>query len=440
MQEKVEELFKSYMSSQIGGKSLHLITAYSGGPDSSVLLYLLHKFQKEFSYTLSAAYINHNIRSADEMRDEQDAVISRAEDLGVDLQLKIYPPGFIEDYARKTGLGVEGAARSCRYHFFYKLLKYRRPAALVLGHNRNDQLETLLMRVFQGTGSTGLKGIPREDPDRLRPLIDVSREDILAYAALKNIPYCNDSTNSEGDYRRNRIRKDLIPVLRDIFPQPDKALFQLSREISSLAEALKDGSSWEGVKGTEGWRISTDKFYSLPFPVRKTLVLEKMNELNRGLLPRDTRIPGRFFKPLEQISSASNGRIRTLLKGYNIILEEKGGFCILRREQASRETGFFHLLTRENPFVTENFTLSLAEPDPESTARYFEFPPLGTLCIRRKDTGSYCLCHGSRTVLKLDNKGEMLHFLYGNKKKPENSHPLMTDCVIIKLEVKDALG
>ena len=95
------------------------------------------------------------------MESEQDQLVRRAKEWGVKLHVKKYPPGFIDYFALKTGTSQEGAARNCRYHFFNKLKNRYERSLLVLGHNRNEQFETLVMRIFQGTGIDGLAGIPR---------------------------------------------------------------------------------------------------------------------------------------------------------------------------------------------------------------------------------------------------------------------------------------
>lgn len=431
MQETVEEKVLNFLSSTLEDKVCHLIVAYSGGPDSSVLLSLLKKFQSNFSYCLSAAYINHNIRSCDVMALECEAVQSYADSLDVELLMKEYPPGFIEYYSQKTGAGIEGAARNCRYHFFRKL-QQRLPGSLIaLGHNENDQLETLIMRLFQGTGTEGLKGISPLDNGLIRPVLGLKRSEILSYASHNNIPYVTDLTNSSGDYRRNRIRRDLLPVLYDIFPQPDKALLQFSKEVYDMGLSALKGVEWEPCK--EGWKFSEEHFYSLPFAVRKNFVLRKMNEMNKGILPADTRIPGRFFNPLGYKNEEGN---RILIRGYHIILEKRKDWLILRRDEKIHTAGMFHLLKENNPLDTDLFTLSLT--DRKDGDSCFEIQVHHYLNVQLNQEGVYLVCDGSTIILKLDNRAKILFFLYGNHKKLEKLPLSSKDCVIIKLEVRYA--
>ncbi|OQY34638.1 MAG: tRNA lysidine(34) synthetase TilS [Spirochaetaceae bacterium 4572_59] len=434
MQETVEERVFNFLSSTLEDKACHLIVAYSGGPDSSVLLSLLKKFQNNFSYSLSAAYINHNIRTRDVMALECAAVHSYVDSLGVELLLKEYPPGFIEYYSKKTATGIEGAARNCRYHFFRKMQR-RLPGTLIaLGHNENDQLETLIMRLFQGTGTEGLKGISSFDNGLIRPILGLKRSEILSYASENNIPYVTDQTNSSGDYRRNRIRRDLLPVLYDIFPQPDKALLQFSEEVYDLGVSALQGVEWESCK--EGWRFSEERFYTLAFAARKNFVLGKMNEMNKGILPADTRIPGRFFNPLN--AEHEKGKNRILIRGYHIILEKYKGWVFLRKDEKIHTAGMFHLLKKNNPFHTSFFSLSLSSTGDGDS--FFEIPVNHYLNVQLDQEGIYRVCDGSLILLKLDYRAKILFFLYENHKKIEKLPLRPKDCVIIKLEVRNAPG
>ena len=441
IQETVESKFSLFLTSCLPEYPCHLIAAFSGGPDSSVLLYLLKKFQSRFSYSLTAAYINHNIRSFEVMEAEQNQLVARAQGWGIELLVKKYPPGFIDYYALKTGTSQEGAARNCRYHFFNKLKNKHKRSLLVLGHNRNDQLETLVMRIFQGTGIDGLAGIPADDGDLIRPLLDVSRADILEYADTENIPYVTDMTNETGDYRRNRIRRELVPVLFDIFPSPDKALLRVCRELHQTGKFCTDSIHWQ--KRGISWRLKEEDFLMLPPAVRRNILLKKMNEINRGLLPRDTRIPGRFLKPLDPLTADSSGPDRILVRGYNIELEKKDGFVILRKISGKISGGLFHVLEEGVPLVTEGFSLTLCQyncRDKEKPAGNLLVPVKSGLSVRTGKKGAYCVLDGSETILELDKNGRIMYFMYGNQKIFEKMPNRNADCVIIKLEVNYAPG
>ena len=435
MQEKVEQRVKAFLEMVLPEPGRHIICAYSGGPDSSVLLYLLKRFAGDYSYTLSAAYINHNIRSNEEMKKESDHIYGFTGQLDVPLYYKEFPGGFIQYYSEKTGSGLEGAARNCRYHFFTKLSSFRENTFIALGHNRNDQIETLLMRIFQGTGFDGMKGIPAVNGNLIRPLLGVSREEILSYAAFRSIPYITDSTNLTGDYRRNRIRRELIPVLKNIFPDPESALMQITADISALGKFALSDLEWERYKDT--WRFRAERFFSLPRSVRKSFVLNKMNILNKGVLPKDMRIPGRFFNPIMENPDPKAGD-RILLSGYRIQFERKGEWVSLKIADHFCTGGVFHLLEKDNPFVSEYFTLHLRKEGHFKKAYWVPFSLL--ISVRRNDGGHFRIYNGSQKILELDSWGNESFFLYGKEKICQNVRPGEKDCVIIEVEVKYAPG
>ena len=424
IQEIVEKAFLQTLNTISHVNTPHFICAYSGGPDSSVLLYLLKKFQKKYSYGLTAAYVNHNIRSEEEMAEEREQVVQFIRKLKIDFQIKTYSPGFINWYAEKKGLGIEAAARNCRYSFFNSLSpRYQNPL-LVLGHNNNDQTETLLMRLFQGAGPEGLKGIKQVRGEILRPLLSVCRKDILAYAEEKNIPFWNDSTNDEGDYRRNRIRQDLIPVLDSIFPDFRKAFNNHIEDYTALGDFAFSSLSWEKKSGY--WTIPRKEFSLLPISARKKLVLDIINHVNIGTLPRDFRIPGRFFKPLEKLGSQD----MTLLKGYGISLKSKGAYLCLFPLAMEKNKGVFHFLDRSHPYHSTSLTIRISDFSQDKIG--YKYRPEKYLIVREIIQGGGGLYDGTYCLLKWNSYGKILFKAEGFKKKLENSATEGLDCIIIE--------
>ena len=232
-----------------------------------------------------------------------------------------------------------------------------------------------------------------------------------------------------------------MPVLFDIFPSPDKALLRVCRELYQTGKFCTGSINWQ--KSGNSWQLNTEDFLILPPAVRRNVLLTKMNEINRGLLPRDTRIPGRFLKPLDALTADSNGPDRILVRGYNIELEKKGGFVILRKISGKISGGLFHILEKESPLVTEGFTLSLSQYDRRdelNSAGNLLVPVKSSLSVRTGKKGVYCVLDGSETILELDKNGRIMYFLYGNQKIFEKLSNRNADCVIIKLEVNYAPG
>jgi len=195
-----------------------VVVAVSGGPDSVALLLALNQLSGLFQLTLIAAHANHQLRG-DESEEDQRFVGDLCAGLNVRLEsLKI------EVENRNSGRNFEDHARQKRYEFLAEFT-HREKAVLATGHNLNDQAETFLMKLFRGAGPSGLSGVLVKRSHRLtsdsvsvvRPLIEVTREEILGYLKRNNQQFREDSTNADLRYDRNWVRHHLLPKLQDRF-------------------------------------------------------------------------------------------------------------------------------------------------------------------------------------------------------------------------------
>ncbi|MCL2421097.1 MAG: tRNA lysidine(34) synthetase TilS [Defluviitaleaceae bacterium] len=219
----------------------HILAAVSGGADSIALLYGLLAWREAFFLTISVAHVNHNLRGEDAQKDA-DFVAKLCDDLGLPLYSH---SADVKAVAKSRGLSIEEAARQVRYAFLCETASACGAQKIALGHNQNDNAETLLLRLCRGTGLAGLGGIPpvgqREGIALIRPLIETDRAAIEAFLAEKDIPYRTDVSNFDIAFSRNRIRHDVIPVLQQLNPQVVSALAksaELLREDETLLDAL----------------------------------------------------------------------------------------------------------------------------------------------------------------------------------------------------------
>lgn len=205
--EKVKRTIRHYSLLEKGDK---VVVGLSGGPDSMALLNVLWSLQDAYDLTLIPAHLNYGMRGKESEDDlafcEQAAarygfaLISESVDL----------PALIKE----RGLSPQAAAREIRYDFFQRTARENGASRIALGHHADDQAETLLMRLLRGAGTKGLSGMPiQREPGIIRPLLHVTREQILSYLTERGIPYREDSSNQKGIYLRNRIRRELIPLL-----------------------------------------------------------------------------------------------------------------------------------------------------------------------------------------------------------------------------------
>ena len=196
------------------------ILGFSGGADSSLLLYFL----KDRVKNLLCVHVNHMIRGEEADRDEAFAK-AVCEKYGVKIKtVKIDIPKL----AREEKKGIEECARDARYNLFYEILKENPEyKCIVTAHNLDDSVETVIFNLARGTGPSGLTGIKPVKQSVMRPLIEVSKQDVINYCHEKGIEYITDSTNEDTAYTRNHVRKNVIPKLKRINPELYSAVFRM---------------------------------------------------------------------------------------------------------------------------------------------------------------------------------------------------------------------
>jgi len=187
-----------------------LIVGVSGGVDSMVLLHLLNVIRQEFDLALIVAHVNHGLRPK-ESELEAELVRKESERLGLTFEYVLFN---VKEFQKAGGISLQDAARRIRFHYFNVLLQKYNANKVALGHNADDQVETVLLRLMRGSGLKGLKGIlPIREGRVIRPLLEVGRREIESFAEEKKIPYLLDSSNLKENYLRNRLRLTLIPLI-----------------------------------------------------------------------------------------------------------------------------------------------------------------------------------------------------------------------------------
>lgn len=228
MKEKILQEIRSLVQSEE-----KILLAISGGPDSMALLHCMRAVQEELSLTLLMAHVNHGLRPS--AKDEAAFVKGLADSYGLPFYLLEED---VHARARKEKISVETAGRKVRYAFFNKIMA-ETGSRLATGHHRDDQVETILMHLLRGTGLTGLAGM-EADGGILRPLLSASKEEIIALVEKEGIPWVLDESNLETEYFRNRLRHEVLPVLRGIRPGADEALLTLAENARDAKEIVED--------------------------------------------------------------------------------------------------------------------------------------------------------------------------------------------------------
>ena len=191
-----------------------VLAAISGGADSVCMLHILNRLKQDLKFTLFCAHVNHGLRGETADRDERFV-----KDLCKELKIPFFCGRFdVNKIADEEKLTVEEAGRKVRYSFFEKLKNEHGIQKIATAHNKNDNAETVLMRIIRGTGIDGLSGISyvRED-GVIRPILDLSRAQIEEYLKENNLSFCTDETNLDNNFTRNKIRNELLPYLEKEF-------------------------------------------------------------------------------------------------------------------------------------------------------------------------------------------------------------------------------
>jgi len=231
----------------LGARQGGLLVAVSGGVDSVVLAHALHAVRERCGLVLSIGHVNHALRGAASEADEA-AVRALAARLGVSVAVRRAPPAPLrEGRSSRDRPTLQEAARTLRYQALREMAEAAGARWIATAHTADDQAETVLLRLLRGAGPDGLGGIPERSPDGriLRPLLGVSREEVLAHARGRGIAWREDASNARDAYARNRLRRHWLPGLaRDFNPR-------LLRSLADLAEAMRRDAEWTAAPVAE---------------------------------------------------------------------------------------------------------------------------------------------------------------------------------------------
>jgi tRNA(Ile)-lysidine synthase len=260
------------------------LAAVSGGADSTAMLAALASLRENARFQLYCLHIEHGIRSVEESAGDARAVTALCERLAVPCRVVSIKPGHIVSAAKDWDSGIEAAARHFRTQAWQCEAQRIGAARVLVAHTQDDLLETALMRILRGVGPAGLAAMPREKGLVLRPLLELTRKDVLVYLAERGLPYQSDSTNSDIRYLRNRIRHKLIPCLDAFFPQWRSTLPRLSETQRMVADLLASevrGVVWKR-RGDKQLRTSAAAFFALPLLLREEALFQAVDTLTEN--------------------------------------------------------------------------------------------------------------------------------------------------------------
>ena len=229
MKQKVIDTINEYNLIEKGDS---IVIGLSGGADSVCLALILNELKNEYNLTLKAVHINHCLRS-----DEADRDMQFCKDFCkvLEIPLVCYKIDVAAD-AKRQKKGVEEYAREARYNCF---LKECNDGKIATAHNLDDKAETLIFNIVRGCSTKGISSIPAKRDNIIRPLIGVSRLEIERYLEEKNQPFVTDSTNLTDEYTRNKIRHNVLPILKEINPEFLSAVERLTKNADLQSDFVK---------------------------------------------------------------------------------------------------------------------------------------------------------------------------------------------------------
>jgi tRNA(Ile)-lysidine synthase len=307
-----------------------ILVAVSGGADSLVLLHVLNALAKKHRWQISVAHFNHQLRGPASDADEK-LVRQTAKKLRLPFFVE---SGEVAQFAAQSKISVEMAARKLRHEFLARVAREQKIPAVALAHHADDQVELFFLRLLRGAGGAGLAGMKWRSPSPagkkialVRPLLGFSKAEIFVYARANKIRFRDDATNFSTDFLRNRIRNELLPLLRKHYqPGLDKTVLRLMEIVGADADFVSETArEWmQDIRGNRGDEsqiksgkrkaasgnkpepphVGGCKFDILPLAVQRKVLQQQLTGL--GLLP-DFETVERLREPPGKWVNASYG-------------------------------------------------------------------------------------------------------------------------------------
>ena len=253
-------------------KETHILLALSGGVDSMVLMDLLYAL----GFRFSVAHCNFCLRGSES--DNDTVYIQKTvNEKNIEFFIKRFNTA---KYAEKKKISIQMAARELRYDWFRYLQDKHNFKFIATAHHYDDSVETLLVNLIRGTGISGLHGIQPIDSDIIRPLLPFYKSDLIKYAKENKINYCEDSSNSDNKYVRNKIRNKIIPIMQEINPSVVDSIGKTISRINVVESIYKQVVSQRKLelleKSGDEYRISIPSLLKETYP--KQLLYEMISD------------------------------------------------------------------------------------------------------------------------------------------------------------------
>ena len=328
MQDKVLKAIEDYgMCNSV----TEVTVALSGGADSVALLHCLYSLKENLGIRIFALHLNHNLRGDESDRDEL-FVRKLCSKMGVELTVQSTD---INAICKNTGESTELAARHVRYEFFEK----EKHGVVATAHTASDSAETIIFNLSRGTAIRGLCGIPPKRTGYIRPLIYCTRQDVENYCASNGLEFVNDSTNFTDEYTRNKIRHNVIPVLRSINSSFDTTVLRMSKLLQEDYSFLEEVTEKAYRQSVIDNRADTEKIKQLHPAIAKR-VLKRYFESNFSAELDSVN--------LELLYKTATGTVGATVLPSGVSCINKNGFLVFNSAQDLPSFSFKTTVRQEN--------------------------------------------------------------------------------------------
>jgi tRNA(Ile)-lysidine synthase len=377
-----QKVLKLIDENQLIYKNDRILIALSGGADSVFLLHFFLKFQRRLGIQFSAFHLNHKIRGKEAKGDEMFC-----RNLCEKNKVEIFvAEKDVKGYAKKNKLSVEEAGRILRYKELERIADKKLFAKIATAHNASDNAETVLLNLIKGAGLKGLSGIPVQRDKIIRPLLNLTSDEIRYYLKVKKFDYRLDTSNISLDYERNYLRNEIIPKLKErINPKVEQKILSSSRIIRKTRVFFENQIAviaQSAVKFSKG---------------ELKISFKELNELDKSLW-------GEFFKSVIESKFTIDLSTENLNSLIKIVKNQAGKKLVLSNKVIAIKEREFLSLVLEKPGPKKSFKRTIKINDEaEINGRTLKIEKVNISEIKRlkKRSGEYISADGIKTVFQI---------------------------------------
>ncbi|MCZ8090211.1 tRNA lysidine(34) synthetase TilS [Flavobacterium sp.] len=303
-------------------KEKKLLLAVSGGIDSMVLVHLCHQLELDFA----VAHCNFQLRG-NESEGDENFVKSQIEKLQIPLFTQKFETA---TFAKEQKLSIQVVARKLRYDWFYSLLANHNFDFILTAHHLDDSVETFLINFTRGSGLDGLTGIPEQNDKIVRPLLIFSRNEIETFAQENNIAWREDSSNASDKYLRNKLRHDVIPILKELNPSLLSSFENTIKNLKQSQSLVDDASKmvYDKVASEEEHHTVFDLTKLLKYPNHQAYLFRWLASFGFA-----------DWNSISDILKAQSGK--QVLSNTHILLKNRNTLLLFPRQQTADEAIFW---------------------------------------------------------------------------------------------------